>query len=177
MSKHNYSQNSVSLSSIFNDVVDSIYTITSPSSTSGTSVCDFTYYSFPKVKDNFWQLVEEFTYPTIYTPTYPVSNYYVDEDMNSIIEIAVSGFSEEEISVKRDDLKLIVEGKQNKDKECKRKYFYRNIAERDFSVSYQGSTKWDFDKLEAKISRGILSIFIPMKEECKPIKQEFKINK
>jgi HSP20 family molecular chaperone IbpA len=177
MSKHNYS-NSVNLSSLFNDVVSSIYTITSTKDASRTNSYGYDYVYYP-LKDNFWSVVEEFSYPIVSTPPYPVANYSIDENLNSIISIAVTGFSDEEISIRREDLKLIVEGKKSKDKgvEDKKKYFYRNIAERDFKIEYQGSDSWDFDKLEAKMSKGILNIVIPVREDCKPIKQSYTIKK
>ena len=179
MSKHNYS-NSVSLSGLFNDVVDSIYTLTTTgiTTTHGTGA-GYTYIDYPTIKDNYWDLIETFTYPIIPTPKYPVSNYAVDENLTSIISIAVTGFSEDEISINREDLKLVVSAKKSKEREQedKKKYFYREIGERDFSVSYQGSNKWDFDKLEARMSKGILTVEIPVKEECKPVKQSYTIKK
>lgn len=180
MSKQNYS-GSVSLMGVFNDVIDTINTITTASTSKGSvSSNNYGYdYIYYPLKDNFWRVVEEFTYAPIYAPSHPVSNYAVDENLNSIISIAVTGFNDDEIFIKREDLKLIVEGKKSKDREVedKKRYFYRNIAERDFTVSYQGSNRWDFDKLEATIENGVLDIIIPMKEECKPIKQSYSIKK
>jgi len=178
MSKHNYSSNSISLNSVFNDVVDSIYTLTTTDYKVNTAN-KYLYSDYPTIRDNYWHLIESFTYPSIITPTYPVSDYYVDENLTSTISIAVTGFSDDEISVRREDLKLIVEGKKSekKDEKEKRKYFYKNIAERDFKVEYQGSDKWDFEKLEAKMSKGILTVIIPVKEECKPVKQSYTIKK
>ena len=176
MSKHNFS-NSISLAGVFNDVVGSVYTITTTNGING--IDSYSYLEYPTIRSDYWRLVEEFTYPVIYTPSFPVSNYSVDENLTSIISIAVSGFSDDEISIRREDLKLVVEGKKSlqRGQEDKRKYFYRNIAERDFKLEYQGSDKWDFDKLEARMSKGILNIEIPMKDEFKPIKQSFQIKK
>jgi HSP20 family protein len=165
---------------VFNDVIDTINAITTTANTSSkvpSNSYGYDYIYYP-LKDNFWRVVEEFTVPTISIPPYPVSNYAVDENLASIIQMAVTGFSEDEISIRREDLKLIVEGKKSEEREeDKKKYFYRNIAERNFKVSYQGSEKWNFDKLEAKIKNGILTITIPMREECKPVKQTYEINK
>lgn len=174
-----------SLNSIFlNNVVDSIFdaftttagTIYSISNSSYTVDPPNTYY-YDYPKSYFWKFIEDYPCPTISAPSFPVSDFSLDENGSTLIEIAVSGFSEKEISIKRNDLKLIVEGnRKDKEDEVKRKYFYRNIAKRDFKLSFQGSDKWDFDKLEARMGEGILSIEIPLKEEYKPIKQEFKIN-
>jgi HSP20 family molecular chaperone IbpA len=138
-------------------------------------------YSYGK-RNNFdwtwwWTQPSLITY-RIETPSYPVSNYSVTDEGTSIIEIAVSGFNEDEITVKREDLKIIIEGKKvKKDEKIKKEYVYKNIAERDFELSYVGSEKWDYNKLNVSLNNGILKIVIPLKEECKPINQTYKINK
>jgi len=112
------------------------------------------------------------------TPSYPVSNFSVMRDGTSVIEVAISGFESDEVTVKREDLKIIVEGKKkNQNKEDDRKYIYKQIAERNFSIDFLGSDKWDYDKLKAKIKNGVLKIEVPMKEECKPVNRVYEISK
>lgn len=123
---------------------------------------------------NYWWNTPTITYK-IETPSYPVSNYSVTKEGTSIIEIAVSGFNADEITVKREDLKIIVEGKKADSKKDDRKYIYKNIGERDFTLEYIGSEKWDYDKLSVKLNAGILEIRIPIKEECKPVNKVYKI--
>ena len=182
-----------SIGSIFlNTVVDSIFEL---STTAGNAADNYTYistsagtcspyatisdpiYTIQYPKNYFWQVIEDFTCPAMSVPSYPVSNFSLDESGTTIVDIAVSGFSDNEITIKRDGLKLIVEGKREEKEKEKRKYFYKNIAERNFKLEYQGSDKWDFDKLEARMKKGILTIEVPLKEEHKPIRQEFTIKK
>lgn len=175
MSKHN------SVASIFlNNVVDSVFsTMSFNSYTLNNTAGDFTYYSdpFDYTGDYLWQTIQTYTFPEIETPTYPVSDFYMDEDGSAIIEIACTGFGEEEIKVQREDLTLIITAKkQKKEEEKRKKCFSKKIGQRDFTLKYQCSDKMDFDKLEAKLSKGILSIFIPLRGECRPIKQNFKIS-
>ena len=47
-------------------------------------------------------------------------------------------------------------------------YIIRSIAQRSFDLGYKISAKYDLDKLEAKLSKGILSIRIPYKESQQP---------
>jgi HSP20 family molecular chaperone IbpA len=167
-------------SSIFlNNVVDNLF---STISSNGYSIGDKTFYSDPFLytQDYLWNTIQTYTFPEIETPTYPVNDFYMDEDGTAIIKIACTGFGEEDIKIKREDLTLIITAKKQKDdEEEKRKKCFstKKIGERDFTLKYQCSNKMDFDKLEAKLSKGILSIFIPLKEECKPIIQEFKLKK
>lgn len=122
-----------------------------------------------------WYPTTTITYK-IDTPSYPVSNFGVTEDGTSIIEVAVSGFDKEDIIVRREDLKIIVTGKKKEEKEEQKvKYIYKHIAERDFTLEFLGSEKWNFDALKAQISNGILKIEIPIKEECKPVNTTYEI--
>lgn len=176
MSKHN------SVASIFlNNVVDSVFsTMSSNSYTISNTSGDFIHYSdpFQYTGDNLWTTIQTYTFPEIETPTYPVSDFYMDEDGSAIIEIACTGFGEEEIKIQREDLTLIITAKkQKKEEEKRKKCFSKKIGQRDFTLKYQCSDKMDFDKLEAKLSKGILSIIIPLKDECKPVIQEFKLKK
>ncbi len=176
------SKQSNSIASIFlNNVVDSVFAAMSSnnyhlSNTTG----DFIHYSdpFQYTGDYLWKTIETYTFPEIETPTYPVSDFYMDEDGSAIIEIACTGFGEDEIKIQREDLTLIITAKkQKKEEEKRKKCFSKKIGQRDFTLKYQCSDKMDFDKLEAKLSKGILSIIIPLKDECKPIVQEFKLKK
>ena len=112
-------------------------------------------------------------------PSYPVSNFFVTNEGTSVIEVAVTGFLKEEVTVERKDLLLIVKGTRETPPEDKKeepsKYFYRNLACRDFSLDFKGHESWDFDKLEVFMDRGILTIKIPLKEEFKPVKQKYEI--
>ena len=108
--------------------------------------------------------------------SHPVTNFSVDKDSNFLIEIACTGFEQDELTVERKDLKIIVEGKRkNKETSEDRKYFYRNIATRDFSKEFSGSEKWCFDKLSVSYKDGLLAISIPLKEEFQPVRQKYEI--
>jgi HSP20 family molecular chaperone IbpA len=136
------------------------------------------YYPSTWFSNNIWIVLRDYESSELNAPNYPVSNYSIDETGTSLIEIAVTGFDENEIELKREDLKLIIKAEcGDKAEDIKRKYFHQKIAKRDFEISYTGSDKWDYDKLTAKLKKGILRIEIPMKDEFKPIKQNFKINK
>lgn len=108
-------------------------------------------------------------------PTYPVSNYSVLKDGSSLIEIAVTGFAEEELSIEKIGSKIIVHGRSKKQKDSQQKYMYKHIACRDFDLEFQGADSWDYSQIEAEIDKGILSIKIPLTAESKPL--EIQINK
>jgi HSP20 family molecular chaperone IbpA len=168
------SKSSLTSSIFLNNVVDSLFQ-------GYSSTPAKTYYtdSFKYTTDYLWDTIQTCTFPEIVTPTYPVSDFYMDEDGTAIIKIACTGFGEEDIKIQREDLTLIITAKkqEEEEEEKRKKCFSRKIGQRDFTLKYQCSDKMDFDKLEAKLSKGILSVYIPLKEECKPIVQEFKLKK
>lgn len=176
--------NSVASILLYN-VVDNVFSTMFSNSSNNYSLSntagDFIHYSdpFQYTRDSLWKTIETYTFPEIETPTYPVSDFYMDEDGTAIIKIACTGFGEEDIKIQREDLTLIITAKKQKEDEYekRKKCFSKKIGQRDFTLKYQCSDKMDFDKLEAKLSKGILSIYIPLKEECKPIVQEFKLKK
>lgn len=47
-------------------------------------------------------------------------------------------------------------------------YIVRSIVQRSFDLGYKLSGRYDLEKLEAKLSKGILSITIPYKESQQP---------
>lgn len=47
-------------------------------------------------------------------------------------------------------------------------YIVRSIVQRSFDLGYKISAKYDLEQLEAKLSKGILSIRIPYKESQQP---------
>ena len=112
-------------------------------------------------------------------PSYPVSNFFVTNDGTSVIEIAVTSFFKEEVTVERKDLTLLVKGVKEKPADEKKeepsKYFYRNLACRDFELEFKGHETWDFDKLEVYMDRGVLTIKVPLKEEFQPVRQKYEI--
>ena len=47
-------------------------------------------------------------------------------------------------------------------------YIIRSIAQRSFDLGYKVSGKYDLEKLQAKLSKGLLTIKIPFKESQQP---------
>ena len=190
--KHN--SNIILLMQTFDDICDNALKVVSDSvnlnssgdlvSNSNSDVYSLGYYDadywgrqWNDYDFTWWWRQPTITYH-IDTPSYPKSNYSITDDGTSIIEVAVSGFNEDEITVRREDLKIIVEGKKiNKEEKVKKGYVYKNIAERDFDLYFQGTPKWDYDKLKVSLKNGILKIIIPIKNECKSIYKTFEINK
>ena len=104
---------------------------------------------------------------------YPLTDVY-DEDGIAYMEIAVAGFSKDEIKVTVDANTLTVKGESAKKDTSNRNYIKKDIAKRNFEKSY--SLMFDVESVDAEINDGILKIklvpFIP--EETKPKQIEIK---
>ena len=100
------------------------------------------------------------------TPSYPPYNIIkVDED-DYTIEMAVAGFSKNDIEIVQQEQTLTIEGK--KDKEDTSNYVHRGIAARNFKHTFALA---DYVEVEsAKFTDGILSVKIKREvpEEKKP---------
>jgi len=106
---------------------------------------------------------------------FPPTNRLVEKETgNLVLQMAVAGYSPEDISVTTEDNFILVEGKsQNKD-ESKYVVQAKGIKGSSFKAKYPLSTKFDMAKIEASFKNGILEIVVPVSEEKKP--KSVKIN-
>lgn len=115
--------------------------------------------------------------PKIDVPQYPVANCWIKENGSLFLEMAVTGMPKQDIKVRAEDNTLIVEGtfEEQKEEEKKWKELFHNLKIHSFVWKRKISTKYNLEKLEAKLENGLLEITIPLKEECKPVKKVFEV--
>ena len=83
--------------------------------------------------DDLFNEIERLVEGTQPSPSFPPHNILKVDDSHYVVEMAVAGFSKEEIDIQLDDGVLIVKG-DKKDKE-EFEYVYRGIATRSFTKS------------------------------------------
>jgi molecular chaperone IbpA len=89
---------------------------------------------------------------------YPPYNVVKTGDNEYHIEIAVSGFDKEEISVEVNQNQLIVKGERAHPNDPDWEYLYRGLAARDFTRTW---TLADYMEVEqGSIKNGVLTVFI-----------------
>jgi HSP20 family molecular chaperone IbpA len=104
---------------------------------------------------------------------YPVDIYETDKGLR--FELAVVGLEQK-------DLNILVEGDtlrithDRTVKENERVYIQRGIAKRSFDLAWKVASRFDLNKLEAAMDKGLLIIDIPLSEEKAPKKIEIKTN-
>ena len=86
---------------------------------------------------------------------YPPYNLVQLSNVESLLEIALAGFSKKEVNVYTQDGKLIIEGKKE-DKETETTYLHKGLAQRSFTRSWTLSD--DTEVRSVSFEDGLLSI-------------------
>lgn len=153
------------------------YTTTTDSTTYPVGHYQYQEYTNPFIYidrdfNNFWNSIN---IPIIDTPSYPPANGWFLSDGTLMLEIAVTGFDKDELSIKRDDYNLIIKGDPIKKESNDRKELFHTLARRKFTLKYSIPSKMDLDKIDVNMDKGILTIKVPIKEEMRPIVKEIEI--
>lgn len=100
---------------------------------------------------------------------FPPINLFMSQSNNGLFyEIALVGYKKEWLSVEieEDVLKISADVLEEKEDEGK-KYLKRRIKATSFTKSYKISEGFDTNKAEVTYEDGLLSIYIPAKDEVK----------
>ena len=100
--------------------------------------------------------------------TYPPYNILKHSEDSYEIEVAVTGFAPEEITVEIDQNQLIIKGKRLRDEDTETQYLHRSLATRDFTRSWTLAEHMVVG--EGRIKNGVLTVETPrvVPESLKP---------
>jgi molecular chaperone IbpA len=87
---------------------------------------------------------------------YPPYNIVKHDDSTYEIEIAVTGFAKDEVTVEIDQNQLIVKGVRSKDNDVTAEFLHRGLAFRDFTRSWTLAEHMEVG--EGTIKNGVLTI-------------------
>ena len=116
--------------------------------------------------EEFFQNPEPYVKQT--TNGYPLTDIYKEEDGSQVIEMALAGFSKEDILVNTEANKITIsaDGSKLKGQLAENR---RRIAKRAFKKSFVDyHNTLDFGSSNATFENGLLRIQIPLREEVKP---------
>lgn len=87
------------------------------------------------------------------------------------IEVAAPGMRKEDFNINLDKNQLIISAHKEEEKEEKEKHYHkREFSYESFQRSFSLNQKMvDGDNITASYQAGILSVYIPKKEEAKPL--------
>jgi len=140
--------------------------------------------------NDFWRFDEEFDLlwksfferDAIFRPVKEkVVNHPCDiqETDNGLrIDLTAIGLEKEEIDIIVDSETLRVAYRKSEDEKQKEnneyRYLHRSIKKASFDIAWKISSKYDLQKLEAKLDKGLLTLDIPFAKENKPKKVTIK---
>ena len=112
----------------------------------------------------------------VYNPTtqtlsirkgFPKGDIFLDKDGNRVIELALAGYSKEQLSVTVEDGKLTVAAKK-----CEGDEESRTLARRAFTQTFSNLGKdFNLEKAEVSYKDGLLRIIVPKEQEVAEIKE------
>lgn len=88
--------------------------------------------------------------------TYPPSNVYYKQDGTMVLEMAVAGFTKEDIDVIFDGHTLTVTGKRAREDDTALQWVRRGISMRDFEHKY--GINGQYEPLPPSLKNGILTV-------------------
>lgn len=101
---------------------------------------------------------------------FPPANILNDKDGNVTYEFAVAGYKESEIGLEfKDDSMILTLTPEDQQAKEGVKYVQRGIRyAKSKLTAFVPVSKFEVSKSEASLKDGILTVFIPLKEESKP---------
>jgi len=107
-------------------------------------------------------------------PNWPPYNIKKTSDNTYVIEMAVAGFSQQDIEIEIDGDKLYVRGKIESDKETQDNFLFRGIANRAFTRTF--ALNEEIEVKDAEMFNGLLQVVLEriIPEHKKPKKIEVK---
>ena len=120
--------------------------------------------------DQFFDEIER-TFNVQKQDNYPPHNIIRINDSQFLIELAVAGFTEDELDVSLHSQKLIVKGERKRDDDEHRQYLHRGIASRDFERSFPLNE--NVEVKQVTVQNGIMTInlelIVPEEHKAKKI--------
>ena len=115
-----------------------------------------------------------FNNPRLQNSNYPPHNIVKYTDSDYAIEVAVAGFSKEEITVEIDQDQLVVRGTQKVSTEAIKEYLHKGLASRDFEQTWTLAEYMEVKDAEVKDGMLIINIQRIIPESLKPRQIEIK---
>jgi molecular chaperone IbpA len=114
-----------------------------------------------------------FNNPRLPNSNYPPHNIVKFSDSAYAIEVAVAGFSKEEITVEVDQDQLVVRGTQKVSEETTKEYLHKGLASRDFEQTWTLAEYMEVKDAEVKDGMLIINIQRIIPESLKPRPKSF----
>ena len=115
---------------------------------------------------NFFETDSNFQSHVDNKPNYPCDLFTTDEGLN--IEIAAVGLDKKDIKIETAENQIKISYERTDGDNPSVDYIHRGIARRSFNLGWKISPKFNLNRVDAKMDKGLLTIFIPIADEAKP---------
>ncbi len=105
----------------------------------------------------------------------PASNIYKD-DKGYRLEVAIPGFSKEELDIQLIENKLSIVGKYELPAESSEKFLHKGFGKQGFKMDFTLSEAIETESINANVTNGILTVRLNFKEEVKKEIKSISIN-
>lgn len=106
-----------------------------------------------------------------YTEVFPPTNQLIDKDKNLILQFALAGYSQDELSIDLLHDIIDIKGTPKEESSDGLKVVHQRIKKMTFERKYAlPAGRYDLSKASAKFENGLLTIIIPASEAAKPTK-------
>lgn len=117
---------------------------------------------------SFWNMLNDFESNVNHSncDNSPLVNV-INEDKQYVIELAAPGIKKEDISIKLENNKLVINSEKKEAKDEKNvNYTVREFGFNGFTKTFVVPKEIDAEKINADYNNGILSVSIPKKEDA-----------
>lgn len=111
-------------------------------------------------------------------PSFPKADVFIAENGSIVFSFSLAGYKREDLDISFMENHLVLSTSKDfkPEQEDNRKYLVKNIKKCSFKYSYfVPETKYDFNKVEATLNNGMLTIIIPPLKEVNKRPQSIKI--
>ena len=124
---------------------------------------------------DFDRIFEEAFRPMTLNIPYPPMDIYVEKDEKLVFEVALAGFSKDEVKVEVEKNVLYISSDTKDDDKESRRYIKHKIARRQFNLAYTIPDVYDVDTQVANFENGVLTIAFDKKEVAKPERKQIEL--
>lgn len=112
-----------------------------------------------------------------YSSNFPPCNVFYREDNKGVeITLALAGYSKDELDISACDNKITIKATPVEEKEKSGRYFKQRIKKLPFEKTYELPIgKYNLDKAGVEYIDGLLTIYVPAREERKPFVKKLNI--
>lgn len=103
-------------------------------------------------------------------------NVYLYDNGDLLFEVAAQDVNKDEINVKSKNQNLIIDIERNDKNDDDKNLIIGKLSKSDIHLEYPLNDKYDMTKVKVSLSKGLLKVTVPVKEEKRDTNIDYKID-